>query len=344
MKKTLQSKYLLASLLALASCGHLAKAAEAEAPTVPKSERKQLTPQQEAARQKATQAKLAEFNYEDHLLYKTVKSPQGGEEKLEFTLFKPKVKPAGKLPLVVYTHGGGWANLDRFVILWPNATKALHYLTDHGIAVASVEYRLTRRGISTAYDCVVDCKDAARYLVANAERFGIDPERIGTWGGSAGGHLCLMTALAPNDKFIGDTALKGIDPKFRCVCSWFPATSFLNLESLKGSNFDRPQRFVPMLGGDYEEHKDLAKLLSPAEYVKPDGIPVLLIHGDKDRVLPLSSSQFMLDAAKRAGDQNVQLQIVKGADHGFGGEKIEPSLDEVQRMTGEFLAKHLSKP
>ena len=286
---------------------------------------------------------LEPFTCEDNIVFKYVSGPGGKEEKLELLFIKPKVKKFSKAPLVIYTHGGGWSNCDRYLALWPNAVKAVTQLGENGIAVASVEYRTTRKGISTAYDCVVDCKDAARYFTANAERFGIDPERIAVWGGSAGGHLCLMTALGTDDKFPGDPAFKGVAPKFRAVCSWFPATTFLDPAVLKGSNFELPGRWVVFLGGAYDEKKELAKILSPVEYLKPDSVPVLLIHGDQDKVLPLTGSTYMLERAKQAGAP-VELLVVKGADHGFAGTNITPSLDEVQARTADFLTRHLLEP
>jgi acetyl esterase/lipase len=300
-------------------------------------ERRDFTP---AARIKTM---LEPFNCEDNIVFKIVPGPDGKEEKLEFLFIKPKAKKFAKMPLVIYTHGGGWANGDRYMALWPNAVKAVTQLGENGIAVALIEYRTTRKGVSTAYDCVVDCKDAARYFTADAARFGIDPERLAVWGGSAGGHLCLMTALGSDDKFPGDPAFKGVVPKFRAVCSWFPATTFLDPAVLKGSNFELPGRWAVFLGGASDEKKELAKILSPVEYLKPDSVPVLLIHGDQDKVLPLTGSTYMLQRAKQAGAP-VELLVVKGAGHGFAGTNITPSLDEVQARTADFLTRHLLEP
>lgn len=174
-------------------------------------------------------------------VYKTVNG-----ESLDLVLFLPKVKMYEKTPVMVYLHGGGWQKGTKFNLFNRNA---MDLFLEHGIACASVEYRLIRPGISTLYDCVVDCKDAIRFLVKHADEYGLDPDRIGTWGSSAGGHLCLMTALAPDDLFPGASALKGAAPRFRCVVSYFPVTTFADPDILSRSTFFKNPRTRDLLFG-----------------------------------------------------------------------------------------------
>lgn len=280
---------------------------------------------------------LKEFNYKDSIIYKTVNG-----QALVFILFMPKVKKYTKMPVMLYTHGGGWGKGDRYNILQRDFIETLKILNENGIACASIEYRLTRVGISTAYDCVVDCKDAGRYLVKNAKQYGFDPEKIGIWGGSAGGHLSLMTALGNAKDFRGDTGLNSFDPVYKCVSSYFPLTTFLNPEVLEGSNFANPNRFIPMLGGLLEVKRDVAKLLSPAEYVTKNTLPILLLHGDDDKILNIKNSLYMLEVAKEKGAP-VEMLTVKGGGHSFRGDNIEPSMLEINKISAAFIMKHLLK-
>ena len=107
------------------------------------------------------------------------------------------------MPVMIFTHGGGWGGGNKYKILGAPFIGTLQTLLNNGIACATIDYRLTRLGKSTAYDCVVDCKDAARFLMKNAKKYGLDVHRMGVWGGSAGGHLSLMTALAANNTLKG---------------------------------------------------------------------------------------------------------------------------------------------
>ncbi|RZJ75507.1 MAG: alpha/beta hydrolase [Flavobacterium sp.] len=276
-----------------------------------------------------------QFAYKDSVIYKTING-----EALMLTIYFPTVKKYEKAPIMLYTHGGGWASGDRFNVLQLNFVETLKILTANGIACASVEYRLTRLGISNAFDCVVDCKDAGRFLVKNAAKYGIDPSRIGVWGGSAGGHLCLMTALGNPKDFPGDNTLKNFDPIYKCVSSYFPLTTFLKPDVLEGSNFSNPNRFIAMFGGLLKDKMALAKLLSPTEYVSKETIPILLLHGDNDKVLNIKQSLYMMEVAKEK-KANVEMLTVKGAGHGFQGENIQPGMLEINKISAAFIIKHI---
>lgn len=259
---------------------------------------------------------------------------------LKLILFLPEKKPSGKMPIMLYTHGGGWAGGSVRNIVKSAFKGTLHELLDAGVACAAVAYRRTR-GKTTAVECVIDCKDAARFLVKNADKWNLDAERIGVWGGSAGGHLSLMTALAGNDLFLGDDQLKSTVPKFSCVVSYYPLTSFTRPELLKGTTFEPAEKFTSILGGLAKDVPSVAKKLSPVEYISADMPPVLLIHGEKDKVLPLNQSELFLKESKKV-TKKVSLLTVKGAGHSLGGKKISPSIEEVNKQAAAFILKHLN--
>ena len=276
------------------------------------------------------------YNCQTGIVYKTVKG-----ESLDMVFFHPSVERYERRPLVLYTHGGGWGGGDKTAIFRPESRETLGMLLENGIAVATIEYRLTRRDISTAYDCVVDCKDAGRFLVKHADEYGIDTNRMATWGGSAGGHLCLMTALAPGESFPGNPELAGYDPQFRCSAAYFPVSTFIVPEVLVGSNFENPNRFVTFLGGPYEENIELARLLSPAEHLTAASPPVLLLHGDQDQVISHRSSTYFIEVAAERGAQASLITVTNGV-HGFGRTGIEPSLAEINVITAEFIINRLT--
>lgn len=258
---------------------------------------------------------------------------------LKLVLFLPEKKPSGKMPIMLYTHGGGWSGGSVQNIVKPAFKGTLNELLDAGVACAAVAYRRTR-GEITAVESVTDCKDAARFLVKNADKWNLDSKRLGVWGGSAGGHLCLMTALADNNLFLGSPELKSTTPNFSCIVSYYPLTSFTQMELLKGSKFEKAEIFVPILGGLAKDLPEAAKKLSPVEYIKADMPPVLLIHGEKDNVLPLNQSEHFLKKSKPV-TQNVTLLTVKGAGHSLGGKKISPSMEKVNKQAAQFILKHL---
>lgn len=163
---------------------------------------------------------------------------------------------------------------------------------------------------------------------------------MGVWGGSAGGHLSLMTALGDNKCFIDDESLKQFEPYFLCVVSYFPLTSFVKTEYLVGSNFEKPQRFVSILGGLLSENHDLAKMLSPAEWINKNSTPVFLLHGEQDTVLPIEQSIYLEKIGKAKG-ADVKLLRVKNAGHSFNGKNITPSMDDINKIAAEYIIEKL---
>ena len=279
--------------------------------------------------------RLKGFEYQKDIIYKTIDG-----DTLDMILFLPNVKAGTKMPVMLYTHGGGWGGGNKLNILGAPFIGTLKTILNEGIACAAIEYRLTRTRKSTVYDCVSDCKDAARFLMKNAEKYALDITRMGVWGGSAGGHLSLMTALAENKSFKGDESLQKYKPDFLCVVSYYPLTSFVNPEYLKGSNFESPQRFIPILGGLLSGNQDLAKLLSPVDWINKKSTPILLLHGDQDKVLPIEQSIHLEEVGKAKG-ADIKFLRVKNAGHSFNGENISPSMDDINKTAAEYIIEKL---
>lgn len=282
------------------------------------------------------QLKLDTFQYEKSIVYKTVSG-----KKLDLIYFKPQNLKAGeKAPWMLFVHGGGWRGGNEYNILRSAFSGTLKQLTENGIACFTIEYRLTRNH-STAFDSVVDCKDAARFLLKNASTYNLDPERYGAWGGSAGGHLSLMTALGKDADFPGDSALSEHPLNFQCVASYYPLTSLVNPDVLAGSKFEDPSVLLHVLDGPFAEKPELARLLSPVEYLTKRSPPILLLHGEKDSTLSVKNSLYMMEVAKEKG-ADVELVTVKNAGHSFHGKNISPSMEEINEISAQFILSQLT--
>jgi acetyl esterase/lipase len=258
-------------------------------------------------------------------------------------IFSPAEKKFEKSPLVVYIHGGGWGNGDKFRVLRHDILPVIHELTKQGVTCATIEYRLANGGASTVFDSAADCKDAIRFLVKNAEKYGLDPDRIGTIGSSAGGHLTLVTALGDDRDYPCDPSLDGPPGNIRCVAAFYPLVSLTDPEVKKGSNFERPERLVPILGGKLADKGEVARKLSPLDLVRAGSPAIFLAHGDQDPALSFHNSIKMRDAAMAKGVP-VECIIAKGAAHGLSGESIEPPVTEIDQRCVAFFMKYLTAP
>jgi acetyl esterase/lipase len=257
----------------------------------------------------------------------------GGHERQVLDLYLPKA-PKGA-PLVVWVHGGAWRGGSK-----ANPPALALALVKEGYAVASVNYRLSQHAAFPAQ--VEDCKAAVRWLRANAKTYGYDPDRVGVWGASAGGHLAALLGTAGDVADWDAGPHKGVSSRVRAVVDFFGPTDLTRMNEQAGKlgkqdhdNADSPE--AKLLGGPVQENKGKAAKANPITYASKDDPPFLIVHGDRDGTVPVGQSELLHEALKKAGVDST-LHIVKGAGHGFGKNA------DVDRLVADFLAKHLKAP
>jgi acetyl esterase/lipase len=228
---------------------------------------------------------------------------------LTFDVFRPK-KANGAA--VIFMVSGGWVSAYS-----PPARAQIRYreLLDKGFTVISL-----RHGSSPKYvipEIVADVRRAVRFIRYKAKEWGVDPNRLGVWGGSAGGHLSLMigTASDTGDPTASEPFLKESD-RVASVVAYFPPVDIRGIvrgpnPPASGTVLDR----FPALNFD----KEKAAEYSPIVFVSPDDPPTLLIHGDKDELVPISNSKIIYEAFQKANVKTDFITIT-GAGHGFQGE------------------------
>jgi acetyl esterase/lipase len=251
------------------------------------------------------------------------------------------------VPAVVWIHGGGWLDGDR---RFPPPTVPVELLygtiLGAGLAVVSIDYRHSLEAPFPAQ--LHDVKAAIRYVRRFAADLGIDKDRIGVWGESAGGHLAALAGLVRGDGTDAATALEGAegvrdeDSGVRAVVDWYGVSDLevlldQALPSLPGGP-SYPNPFTALLGGTTQQLPELARAASPVTYVGPgEPPPFLLIHGTADGLVPYSQSEALAQALEDAGGE-VTLQPVPDADHIFLGA---PDVTPIVSASVAFLARHL---
>jgi acetyl esterase/lipase len=140
-------------------------------------------------------------------------SPDGKDLAMDLCL--PQ-RSGRKLPVIVFLHGGGWFGGNR-----KTGPDFKRYFAQDGFAMAAIDYRLTS-SITFPSD-VEDVKTAIRWLKANATTYGLDADRIGIWGTSAGAHLGMIAALTPKGTFDGNDNLDE-SSSVRCVLDAYGPT------------------------------------------------------------------------------------------------------------------------
>lgn len=256
-------------------------------------------------------------------------APDGHELKLDL-YFPDEAKDP---PLVVFIHGGGWKSGSYKRCLTP-------WLTDYGFAVASISYRLTGKAVFPAQ--VHDCKAAVRWLRANADKYGYDADRIGVAGTSAGGHLALFLGVTGGDRSFEGKVGGNLDQgsEVQAVADYYGPTDFVLRAGNQPAKTEKPGSPVRgLLGKPASEDLDLARRASPAFHVSKGDPPLLILHGDQDKVVMLDQAERIAEAYRKA-ELDVTLETVPGGGHGGGRYFTEAYREQV----AAFFKRHLVKP
>jgi len=269
-----------------------------------------------------------EYDIIPNIIYSTANNT---ENKLDIYLPRNRSTP---LPTLMLFHGGGWVAGEKE----RNVFQLLPYLS-LGWAVINVEYRLANN--SPAPAAVEDCRCALRWVTYNAKRFNFDLSKIVLTGGSAGGHLALITGMLPAQSIFdrqcpteGDGRWRNVeepDVHVAAIINWYGITDVADM--LEGPN---AKHYVVEWFGSMDNRMELAKQISPVTYVRA-GLPLIIsIHGDEDDIAPYSNVVRLHKELDKVGVPN-KLITIHGAKHdGFNREALINSFAEIR----ELLRKH----
>jgi len=254
-----------------------------------------------------------------------------GESRQKLDLYLPQAGSEKPHPLVVYVHGGGWeaGSKDEADVLAGLIQGGTPY------AGASLNYRLTHQAPWPAQ--IHDCKAAIRWLRAHAQEYHLDADKIAVFGISAGGHLVSMLGVTAGVEELEGDLGKHLDQSSRvsCVLDFCGPSDFLTFGG-KGSIIDPNDphsALARLIGGPLKDRQEEARKASPVTYITPDDAPFLLIHGDKDNLVPYAQATEFATALKAA---HVPATLLTGTDGGH----VFLSGPLVERMN-DFIARHL---
>lgn len=221
--------------------------------------------------------------------------------------------PAPRRPLIVYVQGSGWGPQDIY-----SALPQLSDLAHHGFVVASVEHRPSTEAVAPAQ--IQDVKTAIRFLRANATKYEIDPERIGIWGDSSGGHVAAIVGTTHGVPEFATSDYPDQSDAVRAVVDFFGVSDLTKLGEFP-SWLEHDAEGSPgslMLGGSPLTNRDKALANSPVSYIsrERDIPPFLIIHGDGDVIVPFNQSVLLYEALRNAG-KDVSFYKLKGGNHGW---------------------------
>lgn len=237
---------------------------------------------------------------------------------------------------VLFMVSGGWVSMwappESVVRSEKGSLNLFEKIVDRGYTLV-----LVRHGSSPYFkvpDAAADVKLAIRHIRAHAADYGIDPQRIGVCGGSAGGHLSLVLGTMGDDGQAGaKDKVARTSSRVQAVAAYFPPTDlreYVNNDKLS-------KQFPAIVFPD-----DQAESVSPLLAVTKDDAPTLLIHGDKDELVPVSHSERIKEAMAKA-EVICELIVMKGAAHGFPGEQGTQAETALLDWFDKYLAPSAAK-
>jgi acetyl esterase/lipase len=230
------------------------------------------------------------------------------------------------LPGIIVIHGGGFNDGDK---ARSRELNICENLTLQGYVCMSINYKLRRvKDQVTWPQSVYDAKAAVRYLRKEAKNLGVDPDKIGVIGCSAGCNLSMMlatTGTADGFDAVKDEPYQDISSKVSCAVGFYGAVDLMNYHDMK------------MFAKTRDEAPELYKKGSPINYLDDKDPPMLLVHGTADVTVPLSQSETFLKIAKEKG-ANCSLEIIPEAPHTFD---LQPKQRDLRPLVFAFFDQHL---
>jgi acetyl esterase/lipase len=246
---------------------------------------------------------------------------------LRLDILSPSLVPATPLPVVIYLHGGGWD--------WGNRGEGMQpllqpFLAAHGFFTVSLTYRLSWQAPFPA--ALHDVKAGVRWVRAHAQQYHLDPERIGVWGASAGGHLAaLLGVTGDQPELEGAGGSPGYSSGVQAVVVAFGPSDLL----LPGGHLEGSPEVTRLFGGTLRDREALMRQASPMTYVSHAAPPFYLIHGTQDDIVPFAHAE-RLHRALRAAGVEVTLHPLQGVGHDWGLEWAQIAPEYLA-----FFQKHL---
>jgi acetyl esterase/lipase len=240
---------------------------------------------------------------------------------------RPDLPADAEAPVLVQVHGGAWMLGDKEGQAYP----LLAHLVERGWVCVSVTYRLSPR--ATWPDHIVDVKRALAWVKENIADHGGDPSWIALTGGSAGGHLCALAALTPNDPQF-QPGFEDVDTAVQAAVPFYGVYDWLNRDGT--GRDDLTQLLVDrVVKQPFTDARDVYEQASPMTHVGHHAVPMMLLHGTNDSLVPVAQARSMVDMLRAESKQPVVYVEYPGAQHAFdvfSGNRTDAAVAGVERF------------
>jgi acetyl esterase/lipase len=247
--------------------------------------------------------------------------------ELHVDIYEPARANAEPLPAVILIHGGGWTGFDKSTMRGMGG-----FLSRSGFVAFAVDYRLFRSGENRWPAQLDDVQRAVRWIRASASKYGVDPDRVGAFGHSAGAQLAALIGME-DTRDNSDPALAKYSSRVQAVVDLSGPSDFTTNHDADGDQF-----LANFLGASFTQNPEAWREASPVFHVSKKDAPFLIFHGTKDEDVPIAQAQELYDKLKSAG---VPVSFTKVDDvHTFRTPEARMQLAiETREFYGRYLMR-----
>ena len=270
-----------------------------------------------------TRAVRRRYVEQGHIPY----SDEGGKRTTLDVWRRPDLPRDANAPVLVQVHGGAWILGDKEGQAYP----LMVHMAERGWVCVSVTYRLSPR--ATWPDHIVDVKRALAWVKENIADHGGDPGWVALTGGSAGGHLCALAALTPDEAQF-QPGFEQADTSVQAAVPFYGVYDWTNRDGTGRADL-LPLLAERVVKRPMEEAKDVYEQASPMTHVSADAPPMMLLHGTNDSLVPVAQARAMVDMLRATSRQPVVYVEYPGAQHAFdvfAGNRTNAAVAGVERF------------
>jgi len=273
---------------------------------------------------------------------------------LKLDIYAPTKTIFKKSPVVLYIHGGAWVIGNKLAINYNRFNESIRQLRENGYTIISPNYTLGRKGRSPFPDCILDIYDAIDWTKNNAEHYNLDIKNIGLFGESAGAHIAMMVAFS-------DLTLKNKHykkPHINFLIDIYGPSDLINMYNgtvIQNIN-DRLNHLLKItkkkifiedyiFGFNPESNNTKTKAIlekySPLNFLAKNNFPTLIIHGNKDQMVPVEQSIALKLKMDSIGNTS-EMYIIEGMHHSLrNADQIQKN--DIQTSIIDFVLKSYEK-
>jgi len=284
--------------------------------------------------------KIRDPRHNIHPRVEVLKHIAFGQHGQKLDIYRPR-RELTNSPVLLQIHGGAWT--EKMGSKNEQAIPLMSHMALRDWICVSIDYRLSPT--ATFPEHIIDCKEGLAWVKAHIQEYGGNPDFIIVTGGSAGGHLCSLLALTPNDPAF-QPGFEEIDTQVQGAVPFYGVYDLTDQYQLQKNAAQRELFETSVLKIPFEGNLNQYQAASPQHRINAAAPPFLIIHGDKDSLVPIESARMFAEKLKDVSKQPVAFAEISDAQHAFdmfASLRSEHVKQGVERFLAYLYSQYLAQ-